>query len=55
MTIDISTIKSYDPAAYSAAEQAYIQNTGKTAKDFENRVLSLAENPCSTQGKSSRS
>lgn len=50
MTIDISTIKSYDPAAYSAAEQAYIQNTGKTAKDFENRVLSLAENPMLNAG-----
>jgi hypothetical protein len=50
MTIDISTIKSYDPAAYTAAQEAYIQSTGKTAQDFENRVMSLAENPMLNAG-----
>ncbi len=43
MTLDISSIKNYDPQAYAEAEQAFIEQTGKTAADFENRVLELTQ------------
>lgn len=50
MTFDISTIKNYDPVAYQAAQELYMKQTGKTAEDFENRLLSLAENPMLNEG-----
>lgn len=50
MTFDISTIKNYDPVAYQAAQELYMKQTGKTAQDFENRLLSLADNPMLNEG-----
>ena len=43
MTIDISGIPGYNKMAYDAAAQRYINATGQTAADFENRVLTMAE------------
>mgnify|MGYP007069936615 CR=1 FL=1 len=44
MTLDINTIRSYDPTAYSQVQERFIQSTGKTAAEFEAAVSSLAAN-----------
>ncbi len=44
MTIDITSIRNFNPQAYDAAEKAYIRQTGGTSDDFANKVLTMAQN-----------
>ena len=43
MTMDISGIPGYNKAAYEAAAKQYVDATGKTTADFDNRVMTMAE------------